>query len=43
VGVSQFFVSARQGRLAFWLGTVVEPALFLAAGLAVFWRRRWTG
>ena len=26
-GVNQFFVSARQGRLAFILGTIVEPAL----------------
>ncbi|HVO22527.1 MAG TPA: GldG family protein [Candidatus Margulisiibacteriota bacterium] len=42
-GVNQFFVSARQGRLAFTLGTIVEPALFLAVGAAIFLRRRWTG
>jgi gliding motility-associatede transport system auxiliary component len=42
-GVNQFFVSARQGRTAFMLGTVVEPALFLAVGMAIFLRRRWGG
>ena len=42
-GVNQFFVSARQGRLAFILGTVVQPLLFLAVGAAIFLRRRWTG
>jgi gliding motility-associatede transport system auxiliary component len=42
-GVNQFFVSARQGRLAFILGTLVEPALFLLVGAAIFLRRRWTG
>jgi ABC-type uncharacterized transport system involved in gliding motility auxiliary subunit len=42
-GVNQFFVSARQGRLAFVLGTVVEPALFLLVGLVIFVRRRWKG
>jgi ABC-type uncharacterized transport system involved in gliding motility auxiliary subunit len=42
-GVNQFFVSARQGRLAFILGTIVEPALFLVVGAAVFLRRRWKG
>ena len=42
-GINQFFVSARQGRLAFALGTIVEPALFLLAGAAIFLRRRWTG
>ncbi|HVN86291.1 MAG TPA: DUF4350 domain-containing protein [Candidatus Binatia bacterium] len=42
-GVNQFFVSARQGRLAFWLLTVVQPMLFLVVGLAVFMRRRFTG
>jgi len=42
-GVSQFFVSARQGRLAFILGTVVQPAIFLAMGVVVFVRRRWRG
>jgi ABC-type uncharacterized transport system involved in gliding motility auxiliary subunit len=42
-GVNQFFVSARQGRLAFVLGTIVEPAIVLVIGLMVFLRRRWTG
>jgi len=42
-GINQFFVSARQGRLAFALGTIVEPALFLLVGTAIFLRRRWTG
>ena len=42
-GVNQFFVSARQGRLAFMLGTIVEPAVFLLVGVVVFLRRRWTG
>ena len=42
-GVNQFFVSARQGRLAFTLGTIVEPLLMLLIGTAVFLRRRWTG
>jgi len=42
-GVAQFFVSARQGRLAFILGTIVEPAIFLLIGTAVFVRRRWSG
>jgi gliding motility-associatede transport system auxiliary component len=42
-GVNQFFVSARQGRLAFILGTIVEPALFLLVGAVVILRRRWAG
>jgi ABC-type uncharacterized transport system involved in gliding motility auxiliary subunit len=42
-GVNQFFVSARQGRLAFLLGTVVEPALILVVGATIFFRRRWGG
>jgi ABC-type uncharacterized transport system involved in gliding motility auxiliary subunit len=42
-GVNQFFVSARQGRLAFWLGSVAQPAVFLAVGALVFVRRRMTG
>ncbi|MBI4515399.1 MAG: GldG family protein [Deltaproteobacteria bacterium] len=42
-GVNQMFVSARQGSLALWLGTLVQPALFLALGLVVFLRRRFTG
>jgi len=42
-GVNQFFVSARHGRLAFLLGTIVQPAIVLGIGAAVFLRRRWTG
>jgi ABC-type uncharacterized transport system involved in gliding motility auxiliary subunit len=42
-GVNQFFVSARQGRLAFLLGTIVEPAVFLLIGAVVFVRRKWRG
>jgi ABC-type uncharacterized transport system involved in gliding motility auxiliary subunit len=42
-GVNQFFVSARQGRMAFWLGTVVEPAVVLFIGVVVLLRRRLTG
>jgi ABC-type uncharacterized transport system involved in gliding motility auxiliary subunit len=42
-GVNQFFVSARQGRMAFWLGTVVEPAVVLLIGVVVLLRRRLTG
>jgi len=42
-GVNQFFVSARQGRIAFWVLTVAQPALFLGVGLIVFLRRRFTG
>jgi gliding motility-associatede transport system auxiliary component len=42
-GVNQFFVSARQGRVAFILGTIVEPALFLLVGAVVILRRRWVG
>jgi len=39
-GVNQFFVSARQGRIAFWLGTVVQPLIVLLIGAAVLIRRR---
>jgi ABC-type uncharacterized transport system involved in gliding motility auxiliary subunit len=42
-GVQQFFVSASQGRAAFWLGTVVQPAVVLLIGLAVYARRQLTG
>ena len=42
-GVNQFFVSARQGRLAFILAAIVEPAIFLCIGAVVFLRRRWGG
>jgi ABC-type uncharacterized transport system involved in gliding motility auxiliary subunit len=39
-GVNQFFVSARQGAVAFWLGTVVQPAVVLVLGVVVYVRRR---
>jgi ABC-type uncharacterized transport system involved in gliding motility auxiliary subunit len=42
-GINQFFVSARQGRMAFVLGTIAEPALVLVIGAAIFVRRRWKG
>lgn len=42
-GVNQFFVSAQQGRLAFILGTIVEPAIVLVIGATIFLRRRWGG
>jgi hypothetical protein len=29
--------------LAFILGTIVEPAIFLLIGTAIFLRRRWSG
>ncbi|MFN8628062.1 MAG: GldG family protein [Candidatus Binatia bacterium] len=40
-GVNQFFVSARQGRLAFLIGTVFEPAAVLLVGTLIVVRRRW--
>lgn len=39
-GINQFFVSAQQGSLAFWIGTVIQPALVLALGVAVSMVRR---
>jgi ABC-type uncharacterized transport system involved in gliding motility auxiliary subunit len=42
-GINQFFVSARQGRMAFVLGTIAEPALVLIIGATIFLRRRWGG
>ncbi len=39
-GREQFFVTAEQGSLAFWLAAVVQPALFLVAGVVVLVRRR---
>jgi ABC-type uncharacterized transport system involved in gliding motility auxiliary subunit len=42
-GINQFFLSARQGAIAFWLGTVVQPGLMLALGIAVYAYRRRTG
>lgn len=41
-GVEQFFVTEAQGRTAFWLGTVAQPALLLLlGGWVVAWRRRY--
>lgn len=40
VGREQFFVTETQGALAFWLATVVQPAIFFGAATIVFVRRR---
>ena len=40
VGREQFFVTETQGALAFWLATVVQPAIFFAAATVVLVRRR---
>jgi ABC-type uncharacterized transport system involved in gliding motility auxiliary subunit len=40
VGREQFFVTETQGAWSFWLATVLQPALFFAAGALVFLRRR---
>ena len=41
LGLQQFYVSAEEGRALFWGTAVLEPALFLAVGVAlVVWRRR---
>ena len=40
VGKQQFFVTETQGAWSFWLATVLQPALFFAAGLWVWMRRR---
>lgn len=41
LGLQQFYVSAEQGDRAFWLAAVIEPAIFLAVGLALaLYRRR---
>ncbi len=40
VGREQFFVTETQGAFAFWLATVVQPAVFFAAASIVFVRRR---
>src|SRR5262249_61595353 len=42
LGLQQFYVSASEGRAIFWGTAVLEPALFLAIGLALVVRRRWT-
>jgi hypothetical protein len=40
VGREQFFVTETQGALAFWLATVVQPAIFFGAATVVIVRRR---
>jgi len=40
LGREQLFVTESQGTMAFWLAAVLQPALFLTAGTAVFLRRR---
>lgn len=40
VGREQFFVTETQGAWSFWLATVLQPALFFAAGTWVWLRRR---
>ena len=40
VGREQFFVTETQGALAFWLATVVQPAIFFGAATIVIVRRR---
>ena len=39
-GREQFFVTETQGAWSFWLATVLQPAVFFAAGALVFLRRR---
>ena len=39
-GREQFFVTDAQGRMAFWLAAVAQPALFFALGVTAFVRRR---
>jgi hypothetical protein len=39
-GREQFFVTESQGAWSFWLATVLQPAVFFAAGALVFVRRR---
>jgi len=39
-GREQFFVTETQGRMAFWLAAVVQPAIFFAFAIYVFVRRR---
>ncbi|MGH7860227.1 MAG: Gldg family protein, partial [Candidatus Binatia bacterium] len=40
LGREQFFVSNRQSYLAFWLGAIIEPAIFLVFGIVIFvWRK----
>ncbi len=39
-GINQLFISERQGRIAFLLGTVAQPAAMLLLGALVYFRRR---
>jgi hypothetical protein len=39
-GREQFFVTEAQGRMAFWLASVAQPAVFFALAAVVFIRRR---
>ncbi|TMA71938.1 MAG: hypothetical protein E6J72_21135 [Deltaproteobacteria bacterium] len=39
-GREQFFVTETQGRMAFWLAAVAQPAIFFAFAIYVFVRRR---
>jgi hypothetical protein len=39
-GREQFFVTDAQGKMAFWLAAVVQPAVFFALGITAFVRRR---
>jgi ABC-type uncharacterized transport system involved in gliding motility auxiliary subunit len=39
-GTEQLLVLGEQGTRIFWVAVVVEPALFLLAGLVQFWRQR---
>ncbi len=39
-GREQFFVTEAQGKMSFWLATIVQPAVFFALGAIAFVRRR---
>jgi ABC-type uncharacterized transport system involved in gliding motility auxiliary subunit len=41
--LSPVSLTARQGRLIFWMAVVVQPAGFAVAGLLITWRRRRRG
>lgn len=40
LGLQQFYVSAEQGNVLFWVTAVLEPALFALVGLALIAHRR---
>ncbi len=40
LGVAQFYVSAEEGDLMFWVTAVAEPVAFALIGIALAWRRR---